>query len=71
MAEKKTRTTTKKRVIAETDEKHIINESLELINTKRYQVIGKGKEGLLEGKVIEVSGVVAKVLLSKGLVTMV
>jgi len=71
MAEKKTRTTTKKRVIAEKDEKHVISESLELINTKRYRVVGKGKEGLLEGKVIEVSGVVAKVLLSKGLVTMV
>jgi len=71
MAEKKTRTTTKKRVIAEMDEKHVINESLELIDTKCYRVIGKGKEGLLEGKMIEVSGVVAKVLLSKGLVTMV
>ena len=71
MAEKKTRTTTKKRVIAEKDEKHVINESLELINTKCYQVIGKGLEGLREGEVIEVSGIVAKVLISKGLVTMV
>lgn len=71
MTEKKTKTTTKKRVITEKAEKHVIKEPLELIDTKVYKVCGKGKEGLLEGKVYAVSGISARVLIGRGLVTLV
>jgi hypothetical protein len=71
MAEKKTTKTPTKKVIAEKDEKHALNNSKELIDTKLYQVVGLGKNGIEKGKEIKVSGVVAKALLNKGLVKLI
>jgi hypothetical protein len=71
MAEKKTKTSTRKKKIAEKDEKPIIKEPSKLIHTKVYEVSGLGLNGLLEGKIYKVSGIVAESLIEKGLVKLV